>query len=118
MSQIFTETFRYKLTLPTAKAGGFLLQPLLHWMIPCGISMSYTVSTSWIILFPYALRCSFICTILTAFAVLYSRYLHWHWCPYRVLYGTLDTPTCGRKDSLPVDFYTHNRHTSDCLGTL
>lgn len=34
------------LTLPTAKAGGFLLQPLLHWLIPCGISMSYTVSTS------------------------------------------------------------------------
>ena len=34
------------LTLPTAKAGGFLLLPLLHWMIPCGISMSYTVSTS------------------------------------------------------------------------
>ena len=60
MSQIFTETFRYKLTLPTAKAGGFLLQPLLHWMIPCGISTSYTVSTSWIILFPYALRCSLI----------------------------------------------------------
>ena len=34
------------LTLPTAKAGGFLLLPLLYWMIPCGISMSYTVSTS------------------------------------------------------------------------
>ena len=34
------------LTLPTAKAGGFLLQPLLHWLIPFGISMSYTVSTS------------------------------------------------------------------------
>lgn len=35
-----------RLTLPTAKAGGFLLQPLLHWLIPFGISMSYTVSTS------------------------------------------------------------------------
>ena len=46
------------LTLPTAKAGGFLLQPLLHCLIPFGISMSYTVSTSQIILFPYALRCS------------------------------------------------------------
>ena len=34
------------LTLPTVKTGGFLLQPLLHWLIPCGISMSYTVSTS------------------------------------------------------------------------
>ena len=122
LSYIYSYYYAYNhyndLTLPTAKAGGFLLQPLLHWLIPFGISMSYTVSTSWIILFPYALRCSFICTILTAFAVLYSRYLHWHWCPYRVLYGTLDTPTCGRKDSLPVDFYTHNRHTSDCLGTL
>ena len=40
------------LTLPTAKAGGFLLQPLLHWMIPCGISMSYTVSTSYIYTVP------------------------------------------------------------------
>ena len=39
-----TKTF--ELTLPTAKAGGFLLQPLLHWLIPFGISMSYTVSTS------------------------------------------------------------------------
>ena len=36
----------HMLTLPTAKAGGFLLQPLLHWLIPFGISMSYTVSTS------------------------------------------------------------------------
>jgi len=35
-----------KLTLPTAKAGGFLLQPLLHWLIPYGIAMAYTVSTS------------------------------------------------------------------------
>lgn len=34
------------LTLPTAKAGGFLLRPLLHWLIPCDIAMSYTVSTS------------------------------------------------------------------------
>lgn len=48
------------LTLPTAKAGGFLFQPLLHWLIPYGIATSYTVSTSQIILFPYALRCSLI----------------------------------------------------------
>ena len=34
------------LTLPTAKAGGFLLQPLLHWPIPFGTATSYTVSTS------------------------------------------------------------------------
>jgi len=34
------------LTLPTAKAGGFLLQPLLHWLIPYGIATAYTVSTS------------------------------------------------------------------------
>jgi len=38
--------FIYMLTLPTAKAGGFLLQPLLHWLIPYGIAMAYTVSTS------------------------------------------------------------------------
>ena len=50
----------FHLTLPTAKAGGFLFQPLLHWLIPYGIATSYTVSTSQIILFPYALRCSLI----------------------------------------------------------
>ena len=44
------------LTLPTAKAGGFLLLTLLHWQTPYGTAMSYTVSTS---LFPYALRYSF-----------------------------------------------------------
>ena len=37
-----------KLTLPTAKAGGFLFLPLLHWQIPYGTAMSYTVSTSYI----------------------------------------------------------------------
>ena len=42
------------------KGGGFLLQPLLHCVIPCGVAMSYTVSTSSIILFSYALRCSLI----------------------------------------------------------
>ena len=36
----------YLLTLPTAKAGGFLFLPLLHWLIPHGIATSYTVSTS------------------------------------------------------------------------
>ena len=34
-----------QLTLPTAKAGGFLLQPLLHWLIPFGTATSYTVTT-------------------------------------------------------------------------
>jgi len=34
------------LTLPTAKAGGFLFLPLLHWLMPYSILMSYTVSTS------------------------------------------------------------------------
>ena len=34
------------LTLPIPKGRGFLLQPLLHWPIPYGIAMSYTVSTS------------------------------------------------------------------------
>lgn len=40
------------LTLPTAKAGGFLFLPLLHRLIPnniyvvSGIATSYTVSTS------------------------------------------------------------------------
>ena len=38
-----------------------MLQPLLHRLIPYGIAMSYTMSTSWIILFPYALRCSLVC---------------------------------------------------------
>ena len=31
---------------PTAKLMGFLFLPLLHWLIPYGIAMSYTVSTS------------------------------------------------------------------------
>lgn len=34
------------LTLPIAKARGFLFLPLLHWIIPKGITMSYTMSTS------------------------------------------------------------------------
>lgn len=34
------------LTLPIAKARGFLFLPLLHWLIPKGIATSYTVSTS------------------------------------------------------------------------
>ena len=44
---------------PTAEAVGFLLLPLLHWLVPYSTTTSYTVSTSEIILFPYALRCSF-----------------------------------------------------------
>ena len=40
------------LTLPTAKAGGFLLLPLLHWQTPYGTAMSYTVSTSYIYTVP------------------------------------------------------------------
>ena len=40
------------LTLPTAKAGGFLLLPLLHWQTPYGTTMSYTVSTSYIYTVP------------------------------------------------------------------
>lgn len=34
------------LTLPTAKAEGFLLLPLLHWPIPEGTATTYTLSTS------------------------------------------------------------------------
>ena len=51
-TEIFDQTtnhnycFFAQLTLPTAKAGGFLLQPLLHWLIRYGIATSYTVSTS------------------------------------------------------------------------
>ena len=41
-----------QLTLPTAKAGGFLLLPLLHWQTPYGTAMSYTVSTSYIYTVP------------------------------------------------------------------
>ena len=40
------------LTLPTAKAGGFLLLPLLHWQTPYGTAMSCTVSTSYIYTVP------------------------------------------------------------------
>ena len=49
-SSIFKQ-FRI-LTLPTAKAGGFLLLPLLHWQTPYGTAMSYTVSTSYIYTVP------------------------------------------------------------------
>lgn len=114
------EAFSNQLTLPTAKAGGFLLQPLLHWKIPCGISMSYTVSTSWIILFPYALRCSLICIylfMLTAFAILYSRCLCLHWYLCYALYDSLDTPIYELSDFLPVDSYIHNKNMSGCLDT-
>ena len=41
-----------KLTLPTAKAGGFLFLPPLHWQIPYGTAMSYTVSTGYIYTVP------------------------------------------------------------------
>ena len=46
--------FRFSpdLTLPTAKVGGFLLLPLLHWQTPYGTAMSYTVSTSYIYTVP------------------------------------------------------------------
>ena len=40
------------LTLPTAKAGGFLFLPPLHWQIPYGTAMSYTVSTGYIYTVP------------------------------------------------------------------
>ena len=40
------------LTLPTAKAGGFLFLPPLHWQIPYGTAMSYTVSTGYLYTVP------------------------------------------------------------------
>ena len=40
------------LTLPTAKAEGFLFLPPLHWQIPYGTAMSYTVSTGYIYTVP------------------------------------------------------------------
>ena len=70
---------------------------------------------------PYGAVHMFYCfmfTMLTAFAILYSVCWYLRWYPYHALHGTLDTPIYGRKDSLPVDFYTRNRNTSDCLGTL
>ena len=48
----FILLFYRMLTLPTAKAGGFLLLPLLHWQTPYGTAMSYTVSTSYIYTVP------------------------------------------------------------------
>ena len=64
---------------------------------------------------PYgAVLCMF---MLTAFAVLYSRYLCLHWYPCHVWYGTLDTPIHEPPAFSPVDSYTHNRNRSDCLGT-
>ena len=41
-----------KLTLPTVKAGGFLFLPPLHWQIPYGTAMSYTVSTGYLYTVP------------------------------------------------------------------
>ena len=41
-----------KLTLPTAKAEGFLFLPPLHWQIPYGTAMSYTVSTGYLYTVP------------------------------------------------------------------
>ena len=40
------------LTLPTVKAGGFLFLPPLHWQIPYGTAMSYTVSTGYLYTVP------------------------------------------------------------------
>ena len=45
-------SFYNGLTLPSTKAGGFLLLPLLHWQTPYGTAMSYTVSTSYIYTVP------------------------------------------------------------------
>lgn len=50
--QIKKTRFVSQLTLPTAKAGGFLFLPPLHWQIPYGTAMSYTVSTGYIYTVP------------------------------------------------------------------
>ena len=51
-NQVFLMAFHEMLTLPTAKAGGFLFLPPLHWQIPYGTAMSYTVSTGYIYTVP------------------------------------------------------------------
>ena len=62
------------LTLPTAKAGGFLFLPLLHWQIPYGTAMSYTVSTSYIYPVPACPAVQFFIFMQTASAVLSLEY--------------------------------------------
>ena len=64
------------LTLPTAKAGGFLFLPLLHWRIPYGTAMSYTVSTSYVYPVPVCPAVQLFIFMQTASAVLFSKY----WC--------------------------------------
>ena len=62
------------LTLPTAKAGGFLFLPLLHWRIPYGTAMSYTVSTSYVYPVPVCPAVQLFIFMQTASAVLFSEY--------------------------------------------
>ena len=67
---------QFFLTLPTAKAGGFLFLPLLHWRIPYGTAMSYTVSTSYVYPVPVCPAVQLFIFMQTASAVLFSKY----WC--------------------------------------
>ena len=62
------------LTLPTAKAGGFLFLPPLHWRLPYGTAMSYTVSTSYIYTVPVCPTVQLFIFMQTASAVLFSEY--------------------------------------------
>lgn len=59
----------------------------------------------------------FCISMSTAFAVLYSKYLHLHLYLCYVWYDNPDTPIHESPDFSPVDFYTHSRNRSDCLGT-
>ena len=55
--------------------------------------------------------------MLTAFAVLSSKYLCLHWYLDYVCYDSPDTPIHELQDFLRVNFYTHNKNTSDYLDT-
>ena len=48
---------RQSLTLPTAKAGGFLFLPPLHWQIPYGTAMSYLVHIVYVLIRWYVKGC-------------------------------------------------------------
>lgn len=67
-------SFYNGLTLPSTKAGGFLLLPLLHWQTPYGTAMSYTVSTSYVYPVPVCPTVQLFIFMQTASAVLFSEY--------------------------------------------
>ena len=78
-----------KLTLPTAKAGGFLFLPPLHWQIPYGTAMSYTVSTGYIYTVPAcpAVQFSYLyadCSCSPFFKILMPAFVSRLWTAWQI----------------------------------